>query len=351
MIRKKQQQSAGNDSTNIQIAGDAHIGVSFSDARQISLDVFKANFYELSENAAKKALERVSELTEDFLTRFFEDEKNKKEKLEDPGVQASIFEVQKAYAKTGDKTLEQRLLDTLIERTKADERSLIQIALDEAITILPRLTDAQVSILSLVLSATKVRYSDIRNVDAFEAFINEALVPFVPDSITAAELNHLQSCGCYTLPTGGPLAYLSFGEYLGARYKGLLTNGFTEERFTEETNGMRILDFGAFLIPNARYPDLLQFNAMYDQEFDNIINQMNLGPRGELLKALWTKTAMNKLEVEAILGEINPKVKVLIHLWNKSILPAMQITPAGYAIATINLNRVMNAKLDFWAFM
>lgn len=346
----KMDQTSGSDSTNIQVAGDAHFGLSYNEARQISLDIFKANFYEFSETAAKKALERAEEITEKFLNTFFENFHQNKAKLEEPAVQSSIYEVQKAYARTGDKQLEQRLLDTLVARVGSEERGINQIVLDEAIAVLPKLTENEVNLLSFSVSAVKVRYQGINTLQAFEDFVNNGLLKFFPDTISTAESTHLQYCGCYTLPMGGPHAFMSLGQYLGTRYKGLLTNGFSEQEFKDETNGLEVNDFGDFIIKNLRNSELFQFNALYDAEFDQRASQFKIREQAKLFKALWDKTAMKKEDVEKILVSINPRARGMIDAWNHTILPAMQLTPVGNAIAVINFNRVMNAKLDFWAF-
>ncbi|GAB3910126.1 LPO_1073/Vpar_1526 family protein [Mucilaginibacter boryungensis] len=351
MIFKKSKLKAGSNSTNIQVGGDAQFGLSYDEARQIALDIFKSNFYEFSEKAAKIALERAEEITEKFLKTFFNGSDWDKAKLEEPAVQSSIYEVQKAYARTGDKELEQRLLDALLARIGSEERHINQIVLDEAIAVLPKLTDNEVKLLSLVVSATKVQYQGVNTLKAFDDFVNSGLMRFFPDKISPAESTHLQYCGCYTLPMGGAHFFMSLGEYLGARYKGLLTRGFSEKYFMEETNGMTLISLGDFIIKNLRNPEVYQFNVLHDNEFDQRLTQLGLGEKGKLLKALWNKTAMNKTEVEKLLIDMNPRASKLIYTWNKTILPAMQLTPVGYAIAIINFNRVMNAKLDFWAFI
>ena len=69
----KQIQKAGDRSTNIQ-TGDVHItqGISYAEAHQIALDVFRANFLSLSDRAAEIVLARVEEITDKFLEKLKE---------------------------------------------------------------------------------------------------------------------------------------------------------------------------------------------------------------------------------------------------------------------------------------
>src|SRR5690606_35369925 len=139
-MAEKMKQESGENSENVQIGGNVNIGVSASEARQIAIDVFKANFYDFSEKAAKKALERAEELTDEFIAKFYEKIPELESKLQEPSVQSSMFNTQKEYAKSGDSELKEQLLNILIERINSEERSLKQIVLDEALTILPKLT-------------------------------------------------------------------------------------------------------------------------------------------------------------------------------------------------------------------
>ena len=345
------QQKGGDESTNIQVGGNVQFGITYDDARQISLDVFKANFYELSEKAANKALERAEEITGKFIERFLSDEQQDKTKLEEPGVQSSLFEAQKAFAKTGDQNLEQRLLDILLARTQATERSLRQIILDEAILILPKLTENEVMLLSFCVSSSQVRYSGINSVQAFDNYINEAWVNFYPDNITTSEATHLQYCGCYTLPMlNGPVAFYSLGEYLSQGYKGLLTHGFTEVEFVKATNGMKIDNLGDFIIKNPRNSNVFQFNALHDHDFNNEISKLKLGANEQLLKALWNKSAMTKEQIHDLIIKINPRAKRMIDTYNKTAVPCFQLRPVGYAIAVSNINQKLGFNLDFMAY-
>lgn len=55
----------GDNSTNTTVAGDVNIsGITYSEAREIALGVFKANFFDLSIEAKQKADVRVEEITD-----------------------------------------------------------------------------------------------------------------------------------------------------------------------------------------------------------------------------------------------------------------------------------------------
>ena len=138
---KVQKQEAGDGSTNLQ--GQSIIvnqGISYSDAKDIALDVFKANSLELSREAAITAADRAEKLADDFLENLNEKHKDSIKNLSQPAMQIALFDAQKAYAITGDEELESLLVDILVERATEDTRTIKQITLDESLKVAPKLT-------------------------------------------------------------------------------------------------------------------------------------------------------------------------------------------------------------------
>ena len=166
-----QKLEAGDNSQNIQVNGNLSCGISYTEARQIALDVFNANCQTLMREAARTSEIRANEIVEDFIKKLFEEHPELSYRLQEPSIQYSTFSVIKNYVKTGDVDLKERLLKMLMHRMEVKDRSMEQIVLDEAIEILPKLTQDLINILSLVFSAIYVRH-DIKNLDTFNDFIN-----------------------------------------------------------------------------------------------------------------------------------------------------------------------------------
>ena len=138
-----------DNSTNVQISGNlVYNGITYLDAKQIALNVFNENFLKLSEKAANLALKRADELVDDFLNLIHDKNSNIIEKLQEPSIQYSLFNVQRAYAKSGDTYQKNQLLYLLIERVLSSEKTLHQIVLDEAIETLPKLSSEQLNFLT-----------------------------------------------------------------------------------------------------------------------------------------------------------------------------------------------------------
>lgn len=349
MMFERMKQEGGDNSTNIQIAGNATIGVSYEAARQIALDVFKANFYEFSEVATKKALERAEEITEEFVNKFYEEIPHLTLKLEEPSVQSSMYNAQKEYAKTGDKDLEERLLDVLIERIASDERSLRQIVLDEALLILPKLTNDQVDILTLILSAAYSHHGDVLSIPAFIYFIDNKISKFYPANINNRSFyTHLQFTGCCISHPRGK-TYKPLEEIFRENYKGLFSKGFSEADFKIEVDD-DISKYDSLLMMCLRNPTSLQFDVLTDYALDEKIKLLNLSDITKL-KAFWEKSIMTPEEVKKYIITINSNMERLFADWMNTGLNTITLTSVGYAIALINLNKQMENKLRLDEFI
>mgnify|MGYP000117896027 CR=1 FL=1 len=67
----KQVQKGGANSTNIQVEELSVVqGLTYPEVRQVAIDVFKANFYDLAGEAKAIASDRAEKVTEDFLKKY-----------------------------------------------------------------------------------------------------------------------------------------------------------------------------------------------------------------------------------------------------------------------------------------
>ena len=69
-LMSKQEQKSGDGSANIQVAGDVVVGLSVNEVRQLALDVFKANFYDLGGVGKQIVVTRVEEITDAIIKKL-----------------------------------------------------------------------------------------------------------------------------------------------------------------------------------------------------------------------------------------------------------------------------------------
>lgn len=267
-------QKGGKDSTNYQAETITFEGVSASEVRDIALDIFKANFLDLSQQASELASTRAEILVNDFLNKLEKQNPKGIEQLKKPDMQYALFEAQKEYARTGDVNLEKMLIEVLVERTKETNPKLKEIILDESLKVLPKLTQQQMDILSIAFLLKRVSFNITDHERCLEELLsiyNELLKPFTPLELINNNItfNHLEYTGVATIS----LAQVSFEELLFDR----LPNNFTK---------------------------------INKEEFNSIINRNN--PILKNIKDIWNNTELKRLEITSVgiaIGHANLKRK------------------------------------------
>lgn len=170
-----QTQNAAKNSTNYQINGNYNTGLSYQDARDISLDVFKANAKTYTEEAKKIIEERAAEISEDIFKTIYIEIPVAIKKLVEPAVQEAILNAQKAYAKNASPVLKIQLVELIKQRLQAEENDIEQIVLDEALSIIPKLNSKHMDILSLHFSMLKHRNNQLCNRESFFDYIEKEI--------------------------------------------------------------------------------------------------------------------------------------------------------------------------------
>ncbi|QTC41528.1 hypothetical protein I7V34_21180 [Bacillus sp. V3] len=208
MLRNKQDQQGGDYSTNVQAGNNVHLqqnkyGLSYSEVKEVALDIFDANFSKLALAAQEVAKKRAEEVTTAFLDELQQKAPEAMDSMKEPDMQYALLMAQKEYARTGDKNLSEVLVDILVERSKIQERSLLQIVLNESLEIVPKLTNVQLNTLSLIFI---IKYSINHNVcsfDSLKSYLKNTIAPFIDDlTTTHSHFQHLEYAGCGTISIG-----------------------------------------------------------------------------------------------------------------------------------------------------
>lgn len=225
MTRNKQDQKVGDNSKVIQVGGDFQYGLSYSEARQIALDVFKANFYELSDKASKIAVDRVEDFTDKLLKSLEEKGEQILSSFNDPDMQYVIYTAQKTYARSGDEDLSNMLIKILESRTEAQNRSLRQIVLNEAIETVSKLTSKQLNVLSFLFVFRNIFSTGVVDKSTLVDYLNVKIFPLfklLPKE--SAEYLHMKYTGC---TTDMAIAY-SFESSLMKNYREVYNKDFNK---------------------------------------------------------------------------------------------------------------------------
>lgn len=351
MMNKDQNQDVGNNSTAIQAGGDVtvvNLGITASEARAIALDVAKSTFYELSGEAKETANIRVEEITNKIIEKLEKDYPAGLQKAKDPDFQYALFTVQKEYARNGDKDLGDLLVDLLIDRSKHDQRDILQIVLNESLSTAPKLTESNLAALAVIFLFRYTQDFSVINLLALGKLLDKHILPFVPKlSKNAAGFLHLVFTGCGSIE----FAAHKLENLIGDVYQGLFLKGFDKPEISDQS----LLSFyqdSQFFIPCLNDNSKLQINATNKESLEKYFNQRVIPEeaRAKILK-LFDLNKMNESEIKEKIFEICPYMKDVFEIWNNSEMQNFALTSVGMAIGHANIKRLIGeefADLSIW---
>lgn len=333
----KQEIDAGDHTSIIQGGRDVtlhqHNGLSYSEAKEVALDVYRSNFLQLSGEAADLASKRVEEFTEQLIKRMQRESQQLLNSMKDPDMQYALFTAQKAYARTGDIQLSEMLVNVLKERSKEAERTTYQLVLNECVAVLDKITNEQLDILSLSFILMGTRKKLYLYKDEVVDYIKSDILRFT-EYISDNETNfkHLVYAGCSSRTTGGYI----LDKTLLNNYPGMFSKGFTLEEFQEITTNETDQNLiTPHLIEEGNYQLIASYPELLEELFNELQTDHSIRPA---IIGLQMKSKINDNEVRPFLIKLVPEVSNLFNLWDKSSLNEMNLTSVGTCLAIINLN-------------
>lgn len=344
-------QTAGENSKNLNVMGDYHEGLSYKDARQVALDVFKANSSVYTEIAKKTIDERVVNITDDIFTMIYSELPDTVEKLVEPAVQDTLLKIQKEYAKNDDPALKERLIALLKNRLKADEKDMETIVLDEALEIVPKLTGIQLNILSLNLTVLRILHHEVTNRDTFFHMLTSKILLFYSNHMSKTmEYAHLQYLGCTGILSEGS-TYKPIEEIFRNRYAGLFSRGFSREEFYEYM-GIEIQEFQQLITTCQIDKEKYQFNAMNENVLKYSIAQSGKQEYEEKLLQYYKEHIMEVKEIKDDISSHVQGFEELADFWKKtSEFKSMNLTSVGIEIGLLNYNLQTGSKIQWKDFI
>ncbi|HAF02040.1 MAG TPA: hypothetical protein DCO68_00045 [Methylophilaceae bacterium] len=347
----KQEQISGDNSNNIQATTVNINGVTYEQARQIALDVYKSNALELAGIAKDIATSRVEQFTERLLKNLAEKAPHALKSASDPDFQHSIFEAQKAFARSGDKNLEDILVSLLEDRACEYERNLKQVVLNEAITVSSKLTNSQINTITLLFSLRHTVHNGLQTIQQLAQLITNEILPFyndMPDGDMG--YRYLSYTGIATVD----ITKASFITIIRKVYQGLCNKGIDEasirELIAEEPRVTNLF----IRQPNS---ETNSFNSIISTGTQLQIHLKEIGITSDvfILKVinLLSANPMTDEEIKTQLVTVNPQIKSLIDKWDNSSAKNTILTPVGIAIGHANAKKhglLHNYPLGIWIY-
>ena len=204
-MKGRSELNAGDHSTNVQNSEDVKIeqvnnyGVSYSEVKEIAMDVFSNNFYKLGEEAGNIAKIRAEEFIEDYLKKLNFHDPDAIKNTNDPDLQYVIYNAQKEHARLGNQDISDLLVEALISRTKENELPLNKIILNEALEMIPKITLKQINALSFIFLMKYVNKAVVTNIQGFGEILNIFHMNTPNDHFS---YRHLEYAGCLSISIG-----------------------------------------------------------------------------------------------------------------------------------------------------
>jgi len=343
----KQEQQSGDNSTNIQ-ANEivVHQGLSYSDVKQVALDVFRANFYELVGKAHEIAGARAAEITEDFLKKLQSENPTGFSKAEDPAFQRALFTVQQEYASAGDKELGALLVDLLVDRSKHEQRDILQIVLNESLSTAPKLTNDQLSALAIIFLFKYTQSPGVGNHQMLGEYFDKHVLPFADKLIKSDSCyQHLEYSGCGSIGMG----QIMLVAILKKIYQGMFLKGFDAAEVTQR--GITIGLDQRFFMPCLNDPNKFQVRATNKEVLEKLLDANSIEQEDRVkIISLFDQKLMSDEEAINKCVSIRPYMEQVFSIWASSHMKKFTLTSVGMAIGHANIKRLVGefSNLSIW---
>lgn len=333
------------NSQPILVQGDYINGITEKQVKEVALEVFKANFAELSVASNNIALQRAEELTNEFLDMVFQKNSKLIEKFTEPGFQYSFINAQIQYAKTGEKITKEILIEALNKRIETPEQTLKQKIYDETIVNISKITPEQMNFLALWY-VVLCKKEAVGNKEALKTFIDNKILKFYSNDYNNSQFfQYLYYTGCAkVLSEGG--TFKPIEELFKNHYSGIFSKGFTEDEFKSKVD-TDIEKYNKVLINCLNDSTKLQFDALNENDLRGRIKEFNITENVDKIIRLEQEKQMDVSEVRKELIKICPEIESLLTLWKDSReVKSLELTPIGMTIAILNYNRATGEDID-----
>lgn len=172
-------------------------GLSPEEASNIAINLFMDNFPKLQQQAMEKVEERIKEFNDAIMLKLADNVEDYSA-FNEPDVQYALYEAQNNYARFGSDKMLSKLTSLVAKRVcHNDDEMCLKVAIDQAISIVGMLNQAQLDYLALMFLATKVKFKSINTIEDLRAHLN--YLDSVFSKTKDSNWQHLNMLGCLQL--------------------------------------------------------------------------------------------------------------------------------------------------------
>jgi hypothetical protein len=360
----RQSQEGGEGSQNYQAGRDIVLSsISVTEAREIALDVFRANSLELRGIAQEIALARAEKITRDFLDALLERAPEAINSAADPDMQWNVFIAQRDFARSGEEDLERALVDLLVDRASRTDRDLRTLVLNDAIAAVSKLTREERAAIAVTFLVRYTRYGGPADLMNFATNMKRNFEPFidlVPTRVSPYQ--HMASVGVGSIDA----AYLGFIDGFQTSYPGYFTHGFAQGRADANPEMSPVAHFNnrsapipdlaplidnpSVFIPALRNPENMQLNAMTSEDVSTLVSALPSDLEHQL-RSVVTIGQMTPDEMRLEFSRWSPSLESAERIWRTSPLSQFALTATGIAIGHSAWQSATGQRADLGAWI
>ena len=344
----KMKQTAGDNSSNIQIAGDCSIGITAADAIAISREVAQHEIDRYKQEALAVAEERFEKIAEKAVESILEKNPKLLSSFREPAIQVALYDTYKKYIESGDDELGDNLIILLIERLNEVERNTKQFLIDDARNILPKLSRANLAFLALyVFSQINIPFKCRKEYEELLAKLKKLTAEVA--EITTLDIAYLKQSGC-TMSIPMIQTSKSIAECLLDTYEYYFSKGITNDVL----NNTILPKYPIHNIDDAKMLTLLDFpkegNALLrfssKKRVDDFFTENDYPEYQKFVEDVISAQPKPTLEeVKKFHIDLDSNWKEVFDLWEKPNVRSISIMPVGLYIGSIYLGKVIDVKI------
>ena len=234
------------------------------------------------------------------------------------------------------------LVDLLIDRTKQDNRSLLQIVLNESLSVAPKLTNDQLAALSVFFLIFSTIERDINSYDSPGQYLDLYIKPFSGfRTKNASCYQHLEYTGCCAIGTGRKILVRLFKD----RYSIVFSKGFTKEFLQDQ--GILVSEKSPIFNQCHYDSRMLQIDALNESDLRDKALQLRINEQEiNKLVNLRNTVLIKGNEIRAMLIKLRPYMSKIFDVWMNSLMSHLHLTSVGIAIGHANVKRQLGKFTD-----
>ena len=238
------------------------------------------------------------------------------------------------------------LINLLVERSKQNERNTLQIVLNESISVINKLTQRQIDLLSFIYLIRYTKRSLGPTINDIVSYFNQyfkQLINGISENYT--DIQHLLYAGCGTESIGSVNIY----EIIKDEYPGIFSKGFSKNEF-EKLKIQKDLSDSLFR-KDSTIEDKYYIYATSYTDLDGIATMHGFNNEDKnKLNNLLKQSLMSEDEVKKVISDNCNFMLEPMELFNKTRICHFLLSSVGISIGYANIKQKLGyfSDLSIW---